>query len=209
MSVYLRLDESLITVAPALDDVEPILVVRTRFKSYEDGADGVIRRVVNKSGKRTRKSLRPLQQEGMAAYETRISASSTEGLTEFETQTVYLAGGAGSVFFATNRHVRFAARWYGEDHRFLELRVQVRPGAEIVANRGMASFRDDQTEYNFLGQVKNGHWAEIHIDNHTHVGMSMAIHPADEGFSRLPKPEKEIESETPSHSRWSKILSDD
>lgn len=208
MSVYLRLDESLITVAPALDDVEPILVVRSRYRTYsEDGADGVIRRVVTRTGKPSVRPMHPVEvEQGQAIYETRINASTSEGLAEFESQTVYLAGGAGSVFYASDRKVRFAARWYGDDHRYLELRVQVTPGAEIVANRGMATFREDHAEFNFLGQLKRESWAEIHIDNHTHVGQSMVIHPDSDGFSRLPKKKSAIDSEPTTWTRWTRIL---
>lgn len=207
MSVYLRLDESLITIAPALDDVEPLLVVQTRYGPPDNGADGIVRRAVTPNGRKAIRALTPAQTvEGQARYETRINPHASDGLAEFETQTVYLVGGAGSVFFTTDRTVKFAARWYGEDQRYLDLRVQVTPGAEIVANRGMATFHGDHTEFNFLGQLKQESWAEVHIDNHTHVGMSMVIHPTSEGFSKLPRKKSFSESEPTTWDRWSRIL---
>jgi hypothetical protein len=209
MSVYFRLDESLISVAPSLQDVEPILIVRTRFRTYdEEGPDGVVRCVATRTGKPAAKPFQPTQVEGQAIYDTRITPKASEGLAEFETQTVYLAGGAGSVFYAVNRKVRFAARWYGENNRYLELRVQVHPGAEVVANRGMATFRDDSAEHNFLGQLKRENWAEIHIDNHTHVGMSMVIHPTSEEFSRSVRKKSLLDREPQTRTRWTRILED-
>jgi len=209
MSVYLRLDESLITVAPALDDVEPILVVRTRYSTYQnEGANGIIRKVTTRSGKPSVRALRPVEvEQGQAIYETRVSTNESEGLTEFESQTVYLAGGAGSVFYATDRTVRFAARWYGGDFRYLELRIQVMPGAEIVANRGMASFQEDSAQFNYLGQLKKNSWAEIHIDNHTHVGQSMVIHSIEDDFSGLTKRSSDTEATSDAtRTRWNRIL---
>lgn len=207
MSVYLNLDESLITVAPALDDVEPILVVKTRYRTYaSEGADGVIRQMITRTGRASFKPLIPVEQEGSAAYETRITSKESNGLAEFETRTVYLAGGAGSVFYATDRQVRFSAKWYGENQRYLELRLKVHPGAEVVANRGMANLRE-QGEFNFLGQVRNGGWAEIHIDNLTHVGLSMSIHSVTDDFSQATK--RPDEAIAPTNTRWSRILSDD
>lgn len=206
MSVYLRLDESLITVAPALDDVEPILVVQTRFQSYAPHEpNGVIQVVQGPKGARSERSLHSTQVEGQSAYETRIRVKETEGLTEFETRTMYLAGGVGNLFYSTDRQVRFSAFWYGENNRYLELRVQVRPGAEIAANRGMATFGEDSTQFNFLGQLKKNGWAEILIDNHTHVGMSMLVHSAEEDFSRVVKKKKK-DSQPPTGTRWSRLL---
>lgn len=194
MSIYLGLDESLITVAPALDDVEPLLIVRSRYRTLNEGqgVNGIVRKVSTKAGKARYMALKPtLPEESKALYETRIVATSTGGFAEYEVQTVYLAGGAGTVFFATDRKVRFAARWYGPSNRYLELRVKVSPGAEIIANRGMASFQEEDGQCNYLGQIKRDGWAEIHLDNEAHVGSSMSIHSSEEDF--LEEPEKPSE----------------
>lgn len=209
MSIYLRLDESLIQVAPTLDDVEPILTVRTRYRTqHEDGADGIVRKVSNKGGRSTRTMLPSFEVPGEAAFETRISANDCKGHTEYETQTLYLAGGAGQVFWASDRRIRFTARWYGNDNRYLELRVRALPGAEVVANKGMANLNSG--DFNFLGAIKHGTWVEIHYDNHLHVGISMNIHPAEDNFSVWVK--KTTKTTGPAalvSSRFTRILNDD
>lgn len=208
MSIYLRLDDSLIQVAPTLDDVEPILMVRTRFRTFnEDGADGIVRKVSNKNGRSTRTNMPCMEASpGEAAYETRISANDSKS-TEYETQTLYRAGGAGQVFWASDRRIRFSARWYGNDNRYLELRLRVRPGAEVIANKGMANLNSG--EFNFMGAIKNGSWVEIHYDNHTHVGMSMSIHPAEDDFSIWAKKLRSADPTGLAPSRFARILDND
>ena len=209
MSIHLGLDESVVTVAPSLDDVEPLLIIRSRYRTMNEGqgVNGLVRKVSTKSGKARYTTLNPtLPEEGKAIYETRIPSPSSEGFTEYEVKTVYLAGGAGTVFFATDRRVRFATRWYGQNNRYLELRVQVSPSAEIIANRGMASFHEEDAQCNYLGQMRKGGWAEVHFDNQTHVGLSMSLHTADEDFTAMPQVGVEpVISQV--GTRWEKLLS--
>lgn len=206
------LDESLVTVAPSLDDMESLLIVRTRYRTLgPDGVNGLLHKVQGKSGKKCLTALNPTApEEDRAIYETRIPASCSEGFSEYEVQTVYLAGGphrTGNVFFATDRKVRLAARWYGEKNRYVELRIQVSPGAEIIANRGMASFSEEDGQCNFLGHIKKDGWAEVHLDNVTHVGMTLHLHSPYEDFSALPRKREEKAVADPD-TRWSKILAD-
>ncbi len=213
MSIHVGLDESLVTVAPSLDDIEPLLVIRTRYRSLgEQGVNGLVHKVQGKSGKKCLKALTPtVPEEDRAIYETMIPASCSEGFSEYETQTVYLAGGpnrTGNVFFATDRRVRLAARWYGTNNRYVELRIQVSPGAEIIANRGMASFQEEDAQCNFLGQIKRGGWAEVHIDNITHVGMSLHLHTPFEDFSAVAE-KRELNPAADPTTRWAMLLSDD
>jgi len=179
MSIRLLLDDSFIQVVPALDDVESVLIVQTRYGT----ADGKVRKVTNQQGRRVT-ALPRIEAKGI--IETRIGANDAKGHPEYETRTVCRAGGTGSVFLGSNRKVRFSMGWYGEN-RYLELRLHVSPGAEIVANRGMGPF-GQEGGFNFLGTLQTTQWAEIHYDNLTHVGLSMAIHELGANFSRWETP---------------------
>jgi hypothetical protein len=211
MSIHLALDESLITIAPTLDDIEPILKIRTRhlsFQENEGGADGVLYQV----GKRGRKAL-PFTPdgEGRASLHTSLPARHCRVGSELEVRTVCLAGGVGEVFYCSDRFVRLSPRWYGEGDRYLELRIQVEPGAEIVANRGMAPLAGPGEVFNYLGSIRNGGWVELHYDNHAHTGLSMSYHPSSDPFLtwHRKKGEETSSSLRSESDRWSKILNDD
>jgi len=205
MSIRLDLDDSLIQVAPTLDDVEAILIVQTR-RLGDGPSDGKVRKLGLQRGRKTRIALPRLNvnSDGVI-YETRIGANNAKGQPDYEARTVYRAGGRGSVFLATNRRVRFTLRWYGDSNRYLELRLQVAPGAEIVANRGMSPLTPDGG-FNFLGSLQGGSWAEIHYDNLTHVGLSMAIHSESLSFSKWDKPKS---SPKPAKTRFDRLNESD
>lgn len=205
MSIRLDLDESLVQVAPTLDDVEAVLVVRTRLRSpFNEGADGIVRKITVREGRKTRTVL-PRIDVG-DHHETRIGANDAKGQPEYEARTVYRAGGAGSVFLTTDRRVRFALRWYGDNQRYLELRLRVFPTAEVVANRGMAPF-GMSGGFNFLGRTQAGEWVEVHYDNLTHVGISMVVHPSTDDFSVWKKPPEE-QAPLTDLTRFDRVLGD-
>lgn len=183
MSIRLDLDESLVQVAPALDDVEAVLVVRTRFRTpLAEGPDGIVRKVMSKEGRKTHTLLPRTELPDRACFETRIGANDAKGQPEYEARTLFRAGGAGAVFVTSDRRVRFTMRWYGENQRYLELRLKVFPSAEVVANRGMGPL-GMSGGFNFLGQIQAGEWMEVHFDNLTHVGLSMTVHPSTDDFT--------------------------
>jgi hypothetical protein len=178
MSIRLNLDDSLIQVAPTLDDIEAVLIVQTRRVKM---ADGKVRKVSSQAGRKVQTGL-PQIDGAQGAFETRIGVNDAKGQPEYEARSAHRAGGVGPVFLETHRRVKFAFRWYGEDNRYLELRVQVFPSAEIVANRGMSTL-GTESGYNFVGALQSDHWAEIHYDNHAHVGLSMKVHD-DRNFAK-------------------------
>ena len=210
MSLRLDLDGSLIQVAPTLDDIEAVLVVKTRYRGLDaEGADGIIRKVTVKDGRRTRTEIPRVELEGLACYETRIG-SNDKGQPEYEVRTVYLAGGTGNVFLAADRRVRFSLRWYGDKSRYLELRVRIfgPSGCEVVANRGMAPFGSND-RFNFLGSLQSGDWVEVHYDNHAHVGLSMTVHPSSHDFSEWKAPPAKVEVRRDTPTRFQRVNDDD
>lgn len=187
MSIRLDLDDSLIRVAPTLDDVEAVLLVRTRFaKPANEGVDGLIRKA---SAGRKNGTFAPQMVVASNRLETRLGLNDAKGCPEYQTRTLYHAGGADSTFVEMDRRVWFMARWHGEGNRYLELRLRTFPGAVVVANRGMALFGENFPNCNFLEKVRGGEWVEIHYDNHTHVGLSMRHHTTSDDFHAWRRPE--------------------
>lgn len=169
--MVLRLDDSVIQVAPTLRDVEAILIVRTLRHDPITGTprvDGSVRRIVTVGGRKTRTKLP--QQELEDIVETHIGPFE-RGMPRYETRSYFTVGTSQTM----DRKVEFGVRWYGEDYRYLELRLRVLANvSDLVANRGMGQFMGTEG-LNFLTQFKRNEWVEMHFDNHAHVGVSLIV----------------------------------
>lgn len=205
MSVVLRLDDSVIQVAPTLTDVEAVLVVRTFRQDPLTGgtkADGSVRRIVTNGSRKGRTRL-PQQEVGLFS-ETSIGPFDRDQ-PSYETRSFFTVGGCAPVQLTMDRKVFLGVRWYGKDSRYLELRIRVQAHiSELVANRGMGPFHAEEGEgFNFLGQFRRDEWVELHYDNHAHVGVSMVIRTDPNGFDVWPAPGKLPPN---SRTRFDKIL---